>query len=196
MTYNPNSYPFVITGGSIKGTICDSPNWVVTGGTLGPNLTVTASARAAGQALRNTVTIVGHPESPATRAPTASTGASTSFPHTAVYCCRACPPRKGLPALRLGGSASPAPQPSGGARGHPQRALGFSARGCETRPLPSGAPPRQFSEPASPPERNKLAVRPIPRCRRPHGAIAFPAQGLVPIAAYSGDAGRGSGGRS
>ncbi len=93
VTYNPNSYPFVITGGSIKGTICDSPNWVVTGGTLGPNLTVNAKRTGGGGACANTVTIVGHYQNPPSYAGTYGfDGASTSFPHTAVYCCGACPP--------------------------------------------------------------------------------------------------------
>src|SRR3954469_7661789 len=32
LTINPDVYPFPITGGTIKGSICDSPNWQVTGG--------------------------------------------------------------------------------------------------------------------------------------------------------------------
>jgi len=40
VTFNPNTYPFFITGGSIKGTICGSPKGVVTGGTIGPNLLI------------------------------------------------------------------------------------------------------------------------------------------------------------
>jgi hypothetical protein len=40
---NPNVYPYPITGGTIKGTICGSPNVTITGGTLGSSLSVTAN---------------------------------------------------------------------------------------------------------------------------------------------------------
>jgi hypothetical protein len=93
VTYNPNSYPFTITGGSIKGTICGSPNWVVTGGSMGPNLTITAKRTGGGGGCANTVTIVGHYQNPPSYAGTYGfDGASTSFAHTSVYCCGVCPP--------------------------------------------------------------------------------------------------------
>ncbi len=40
---NPNVYPYTITGGTIKGTICGSPNVNITGGSLGTTLNVTAN---------------------------------------------------------------------------------------------------------------------------------------------------------
>jgi hypothetical protein len=39
---NPNIYPYPITGGTIKGTICGSPNVTITSGALGSTLKVTA----------------------------------------------------------------------------------------------------------------------------------------------------------
>jgi hypothetical protein len=92
ITYNPNSYPFVITGGTISGTICGSPNWVVTGGSMGPTLTVTGK-RTGGGSCADTITVVGHYQNPPSYAGTYGfDGASTSFPHTTTFCCGACPP--------------------------------------------------------------------------------------------------------
>src|SRR5262249_31320794 len=63
ITYNPNSYPFVITGGSISGTICGSPNWVVTGGSMGQTLTLTGRRTGSGSCAE-TITVVGHYQNP------------------------------------------------------------------------------------------------------------------------------------
>jgi hypothetical protein len=93
VTYNPNSYPFTILSGTIKGTICGSPNWVVTGGSMGPTLTVNGQRTGGGGSCANTITIVGHYQNPPSYAGTYGfDGASTSFPHTTTYCCGACPP--------------------------------------------------------------------------------------------------------
>jgi len=92
VTFNPNTYPYVITGGSIKGTICGSPNWAVTGGSMGPNLTINAKRTGGGQCA-NTVTIVGHFQNPSSYAGTYGfDGASTPFTHTSLYCCGTCAP--------------------------------------------------------------------------------------------------------
>lgn len=38
-----NAYPYAILGGSISGSICDSPNWTLTSGSLGSSLTINGS---------------------------------------------------------------------------------------------------------------------------------------------------------
>jgi hypothetical protein len=93
VTFNPLSYPYVITGGTIKGTICGSPNWVVTGGSMGGSLLVNANRTGAPAPCANTVTIVGTFRNPSSYAGTYGfDGQSTSFTHTSLYCCGTCPP--------------------------------------------------------------------------------------------------------
>jgi hypothetical protein len=93
VTFNPNTYPFAITGGTIKGNICGSPNWVVTGGSMGPNLLINAKRTGGGGSCASTVTIVGHFQDPPSYAGTYGfDGVSTSFSHTSLYCCGTCPP--------------------------------------------------------------------------------------------------------
>jgi hypothetical protein len=90
VTFNPNSYPFVITGGTIKGTICGSPKGVVTGGSIGPNLLIDGNLDGGG-GCASTVTIVGHYQNPSSYAGTYGfNGASTTFSHTTLYCCGPC----------------------------------------------------------------------------------------------------------
>lgn len=90
ITFNPNSYPFVITGGTITGNICGSPKGVVTGGSFGPTLTIQGDLNG-GPTCANTVTIVGHFEEPAGYAGTYGfNGSSNQFPHTTLYCCGPC----------------------------------------------------------------------------------------------------------
>ena len=89
VTFNPNTYPFVIPGGTMKGTICGSPKGIVTGGSIGPNLEIHGNLESAGCA--STVTIVGHYQAPASYAGTYGfDGSSTEFPHTTLYCCGPC----------------------------------------------------------------------------------------------------------
>jgi len=89
VTFNPNTYPFVITGGTMKGTICGSPKGIVTGGSMGPTLEIHGNLESAGCA--STVTIVGHYQNPASYAGTYGfDGSSTEFPHTTLYCCGPC----------------------------------------------------------------------------------------------------------
>ena len=90
VTFNPNTYPFVITGGSIKGTICGSPKGVVTGGSMGPNLLIHGNLEG-GASCASTVTIVGHYQDPSSYAGTYGfDGSSTNFSHTTLYCCGPC----------------------------------------------------------------------------------------------------------
>ena len=37
---NLDFYPYPVTGGTISGAICDSPNWQLTGGLVGPDLII------------------------------------------------------------------------------------------------------------------------------------------------------------
>ena len=90
VTFNPNTYPFVITKGSITGTICGSPKGIVTGGSIGPNLLIEGNLDG-GSGCASTVTIVGHYQNPASYAGTYGfNGSSTEFPHTTLYCCGPC----------------------------------------------------------------------------------------------------------
>jgi hypothetical protein len=90
VTFNPNTYPFFITGGSIKGTICGSPKGVVTGGTMGPNLLIHGNLDGGGGCAA-TVTIVGHYQDPSSYSGTYGfDGSSTEFSHTTLYCCGPC----------------------------------------------------------------------------------------------------------
>jgi hypothetical protein len=90
LTFNPDTYPFVITGGTITGGICGSPKGVVTGGSMGPALTIHGNLDG-GPGCASTVTIVGHFQDPASYAGTYGfDGSSTEFPHTTLYCCGAC----------------------------------------------------------------------------------------------------------
>jgi hypothetical protein len=92
VTFNANTYPYAITGGTIKGTICGSPNWVVTGGSMGSNLIINAKRTGGASSCANTVSIVGSFRNPPSYAGTYGfDGSSTSFPHTTLYCCGACP---------------------------------------------------------------------------------------------------------
>lgn len=85
VTFDPNTYPFNITGGSIKGTICNSPNWKVTGGSMGPTLTIKATQPAAG-GCATSVTIVGNFQNPPSyRGTYGFNGASTTFKHTTLF---------------------------------------------------------------------------------------------------------------
>jgi hypothetical protein len=94
VTFNPNTYPFVITGGTIKGTICGSPKGVVTGGSMGPTLLITGNLDG-GPGCATTVTIVGNYQDPPSYAGTYGfDGSSTEFLHTTLYCCGPCEERE------------------------------------------------------------------------------------------------------
>jgi hypothetical protein len=57
--FDPNVTNFPITGGTITGNICNAPQWKVTGGKLGPNLTITAT-RPAGGSCATQLTVAGN----------------------------------------------------------------------------------------------------------------------------------------
>jgi hypothetical protein len=64
LTFNPNVTGFPITGGKITGSLCDAAQWTVTGGHLGPNLTITATSPGGGCATQLTVAgTFGNPSS-------------------------------------------------------------------------------------------------------------------------------------
>lgn len=90
ITFDPNN--LAITGGSIKGTICDSPDWTVTSGSMaGGALVLHATRTGGGGACSTTVTIVGTFQSPPSYKGTYGfNGSSTQFSHTTLYCCGTC----------------------------------------------------------------------------------------------------------
>jgi len=88
-----NAYPYTIVGGGISGTICDSPNWALTGGTVGPGLTINGTHTGAGLCAA-TVSIVGPFGPPSGYAGTYGfNGVSNTFPHRTLFLGfnRACP---------------------------------------------------------------------------------------------------------
>jgi hypothetical protein len=90
ITFNPTT--LAITGGSIKGDICDSGDWTVTGGSLVGGLTLNAKRTSGAGACATTITIVGTFQSPPSYKGTYGfDGSSTEFAHTTLYCCGNCP---------------------------------------------------------------------------------------------------------
>lgn len=80
---NPNIYPYPITGGTIKGTICSSPNVTITGGTLGSSLSITGNLPGG---CANPVKIVGSSTVPVGYQGTYGFfGSSTSFQHHTLF---------------------------------------------------------------------------------------------------------------
>lgn len=57
--FDPTSFPFAITGGTIKGSICGSPSWIVTGGSIGPALTINGSNVCPSPSCAPNISIVG-----------------------------------------------------------------------------------------------------------------------------------------
>lgn len=79
---NPNTYPYPITGGTIKGTICGSPA-TITGGTLGSTLSITANLSGG---CANPVKIVGSSTVPIGYQGTYGFfGSSTGFQHHTLF---------------------------------------------------------------------------------------------------------------
>ena len=86
VNFDPNSIPFTITGGTIKGTICGSPKWQVTGGFLRPTLQITAKQTPPVAGCASTVTIVGNFQNPPSYKGTYGfNGSSTMFSHTTLF---------------------------------------------------------------------------------------------------------------
>jgi hypothetical protein len=89
LTINPDVYPFTITGGSIKsgtgGVICDSPNWAVTGGSLGPTLLINAKHTGSGSCAP-TLTVKGTTfHAPPSYSGTYTFGTSAPFHHNTLF---------------------------------------------------------------------------------------------------------------
>jgi hypothetical protein len=63
VTFDPTVTNFPITGGTISGGLCNASQWHVTGGNLGPNLTLTAT-RPAGGNCSTQLTVAGNAANP------------------------------------------------------------------------------------------------------------------------------------
>lgn len=84
-TIDLNAYPYAIVGGSISGTICDSPNWALTGGSVGSSITVNGSHTGPG-ACAATVTVIAPFGAPAGYTGTYGfNGANNSFTHRSLF---------------------------------------------------------------------------------------------------------------
>ena len=88
--FDPNNYPFQITGGSIRGTICGSPCWTIGGGSMGDAISIRASGGCGGEGgcpgCAKTVTIVGKCICPPGYKGTYGfDGNSTAFNHTLLF---------------------------------------------------------------------------------------------------------------
>jgi hypothetical protein len=87
---NPNSHPFRILGGSIRGRICGSPCWTITGGHIGDDININAGGGCGGKGgcpgCASTVTIVGKCICPpGYRGTYGFDGNSTAFNHTLLF---------------------------------------------------------------------------------------------------------------
>jgi hypothetical protein len=81
---NPNTYPFVVTGGEISSGICGAP-WEVTAGYLGSSLRLDAKRKGSGSCA-DTITIVGEDQGPPSwRGTYGFNGASSWFKHTTLF---------------------------------------------------------------------------------------------------------------
>lgn len=81
---DPNTYPFVISGGTIKSGICGAP-WNVTGGFMGTNLRIDATRQGSGSCA-NTIIIVGERQDPPSwRGTYGFDGPSSMFKHTTLF---------------------------------------------------------------------------------------------------------------
>jgi len=84
VNFNPNTFPFLITGGTITGTICGAP-WAVTGGSMSNSLRIDARRQGSGSCA-NTIIIVGFFQNPPSwRGTYGFDGLSTSFQHTTLF---------------------------------------------------------------------------------------------------------------
>jgi hypothetical protein len=82
--YNPNTYPHMITGGTITSGICGAP-WEITGGYLGDTMRLDAT-RQGGGSCATTITVVGEFQNPpAYRGTYGFDGATSWFRHTTRY---------------------------------------------------------------------------------------------------------------
>ncbi len=84
--YNPNTYPFVITGGTISSGICGAP-WDITSGYLGDTMRLDATRKGSGSCA-DTITVVGEYQNPPSyRGTYGFNGATSPFKHTTRYLC-------------------------------------------------------------------------------------------------------------
>ncbi|WP_405486569.1 hypothetical protein [Streptomyces sp. NBC_00096] len=84
--YNPNTYPYVVTGGRITSGICGAP-WDITGGSFGEQLRLEAKRSGPGSCA-DSVTIVGEYQNPPSyRGTYGFQGATSTFRHTTRYEC-------------------------------------------------------------------------------------------------------------
>jgi hypothetical protein len=84
--FDPTSYPFVITGGTIKGSICNSPTWVVTGGSIGPALQINGSNVCPTPNCASSISIVGKCQcTPSYIGTYGFNGSSTMFNHSTLF---------------------------------------------------------------------------------------------------------------
>jgi hypothetical protein len=81
---DPNTYPFVISGGTIKSGICGAP-WNVTGGFLGTSLRIDATRQGSGSCA-DTIIVVGEEQFPPSwRGTYGFDGQSSSFKHSTLF---------------------------------------------------------------------------------------------------------------
>jgi hypothetical protein len=88
VNFDPNTYPFLVTGGTITAGICGAP-WALTGGSLGNSLRIEATRQGTGSCA-NTIIILGETlggaqNPPSWRGTYGFDGASTSFQHTTLF---------------------------------------------------------------------------------------------------------------
>ncbi|HEY0378252.1 MAG TPA: hypothetical protein VGC87_15145 [Pyrinomonadaceae bacterium] len=84
--FNPTTYPFQITGGTIKGSICGSPTWVVTGGSIGPTLQINGSNVCPKPSCASSITVVGKCQcTPSYIGTYGFNGSSTMFQHSTLF---------------------------------------------------------------------------------------------------------------
>ncbi|GAB2791938.1 hypothetical protein [Streptomyces daliensis] len=85
VTYNPNTYPHVVTGGRITCGICGAP-WEITGGSIGQQLRLDAKRTGGQGSCADTLVIVGEYQNPpAYRGTYGFDGAASSFRHTTRF---------------------------------------------------------------------------------------------------------------
>ncbi|HWT02188.1 MAG TPA: hypothetical protein VN256_18195 [Pyrinomonadaceae bacterium] len=84
--FNPTTYPFAITGGTIKGSICGSPSWVVTGGSIGPTLQINGSNVCPSPNCASSITVVGKCQcTPSYIGTYGFNGSSNMFKHSTLF---------------------------------------------------------------------------------------------------------------
>lgn len=85
-TLDVTAYPYTIGGGRISGSICDAPNWALTGGTIGSNIAISGSHVGTGPCGASTINIIGAFGPPAGYAGTYGfNGANSTFTHRTLF---------------------------------------------------------------------------------------------------------------